>query len=134
MFLDVVVSVCLNYARTFYPLLEDASSIAEEVANNLKIQLESLEILDIVVRNLVSMVGENSKGFSSYIADLLVKCKLQKILLNCLLTSVRSFDEDMTFAEEVLAFNNFRLNDGGNKVGEHVEAFQIQILRWVEVC
>lgn len=131
MFLDVIISICLNYARTFYPLLDDTSLMTEEINNNLKIQLESLEILDIIVKNLVTMVGENSKGLSSYIADLLVKCKLQKILLNCLLTSVRNFDEDMTFAEEILAFNNFQLNDSSNKVGEHVEAFQIQILRSV---
>ncbi|KAJ8919768.1 hypothetical protein NQ315_006297 [Exocentrus adspersus] len=131
MFLDVIISICLNYARTFYPLLDDTSLMTEEVSNNLKIQLESLDILDIIVRNLVTMVGENSKGFSSYIADLLVKCKLQKILLNCLLTSVRNFDEDMTFAEEILAFNNFQLNDSNNKVGQHVEAYQIQILRLI---
>ncbi|KAJ8938330.1 hypothetical protein NQ318_007043 [Aromia moschata] len=131
MFLDVIISICLNYARTFYPLLDDLSLMSEEINSNLKIQLESLEILNIIVKNLVTMVGENSKGFSSYIADLLVKCKLQKILLNCLLTSVRNFDEDITFAEEILAFNNFQLCDNSNKVGEHVEAFQIQILRLI---
>ncbi|KAJ8966563.1 hypothetical protein NQ314_003458 [Rhamnusium bicolor] len=112
-------------------LSNDSSLMSEELHNNLKIQLESLEILDVIVKNLVTMAGENSKGFSSYIADLLVKCKLQKILLNCLLTSVRNFDEDMTFAEEILGFNNFQLSGSNNKLGEHVEAFQIQILRLI---
>ncbi|KAG5900653.1 hypothetical protein JTB14_005924 [Gonioctena quinquepunctata] len=128
MFLDVIISICVNYSRTFYPFLDDSSLVSEEMNNNLRIQLESLEILDIIMKHLIRMVRENSKGFSSYIADLLVKCKLQKILLNCLLTSVRNFDEDMTFAEEILAFNNFQLNDTDNKVGEHVEAFQTQML------
>ncbi|XP_074025764.1 protein DOP1 homolog isoform X2 [Leptinotarsa decemlineata] len=131
MFLDVIIHICVNYSRTFYPFIEDSSLVSEEINNNLKIQLESLEILDIIMKKLIIMVKENSKGFSSYIADLLVKCKLQKILLNCLLTSVRNFDEDMTFAEEILAFNNFQLCDSKNKVGEHVEAFQIQILRLI---
>lgn len=130
MFLDVIILICLNFSRTFYPFLDDSVLMKqEEINNNLKIQLESLDILNIIVKNLITMVHENSKGFSCYIADLLIKCKLQKILLHCLLTSVRNFDEDMTFAEEILQFNNFQLCNQNNTVGEHVEAFQIQILR-----
>lgn len=128
-FLDVLISICLNFARSFYPSLDDANLTAGEMGNNLKIQLVSLEVLDIIIRNLLTLVKENSKGFSSYIADMLLKCKLQKILLHCLLTSVRDFDEDLSFAEEVLLFNNFQLFDSNNKVGEHVEAFQTQMLR-----
>lgn len=128
-FLDVLISICLNFARSFYPSLDDPNLTAEEMRNNLKIQLASLEVLDIIIRNLLTLVKENSKGFSSYIADMLVKCKLQKILLHCLLTSVRNFDDDLSFAEEILLFNNFQLFDSNNKVGEHVEAFQTQMLR-----
>ncbi|XP_072393465.1 protein DOP1 homolog isoform X2 [Diabrotica undecimpunctata] len=131
MFLDVIILICLNYSRTFFPFLEDSSLITEEMNNNLKIQLESLDILNIIMKKLIIMVAENSKGFSNYIADLLVKCKLQKILLNCLLISVRNFDEEMTFAEEILAYNNFQLCDNNNRIGEHVEAYQLQILRLI---
>ncbi|KAK9882131.1 hypothetical protein WA026_018972 [Henosepilachna vigintioctopunctata] len=132
MFLDVVISVCLNYARTFYPCLDDPHLSGEEMNMNFKIQLESLEILDIIIKNLTAIVKDNTKGFASYIADMLVKCKFQKILLHCLLTSVRTFDEDITFAEEVLMFNNFSLYDSNQNVGEHIEAFQIQLLRLVQ--
>lgn len=128
-FLDIVISLCLNFTRSFYPGLDDPNLTAEEISNNLKIQLGSLEILDIIIRNLLNLVRENSKGFSSYIADMLIKCKLQNILLHCLLTSVRDFDEDLSFAEEVLLFNNFQLLSSDNKIGEHVEAFQTQLLR-----
>ncbi|CAG9763113.1 unnamed protein product [Ceutorhynchus assimilis] len=129
MFLDVVLSICLNYARTFFPFMEDSS---EELETNNKIQIESLEILHIIVKNLVAMVeGNGNKGFSSYIADLLIKCKIQKTLLHCLLTSVRNFDEDMTFAEDILMFNHFQLCNSENRVGGHVEAFQIQLLRLI---
>ncbi|XP_056647831.1 protein dopey-1 homolog [Diorhabda sublineata] len=131
MFLDVIISICLNYSRTFLPFLEDCSTICEEINCNLKIQLESLEILNIITKKLITMVGENSKGFSSYIADLLIKCKMQKILLNCLLVSVRNVDDEMTFAEEILAYNNFQLFGNDNKLGEHCEAYQIQILRLI---
>ncbi|XP_060520914.1 protein dopey-1 homolog [Cylas formicarius] len=131
--LDVVVSVCLNYARTFFPLLDERwPSIADELDNNVKIQMESLEILNVVAKNLIPLVKENAgKGFASYIADLLVKCKIQKILLHCLLTSVRDSDEDVTFADEILLFNNFQLRDDEDKIGKHVEAFQIQLLKLI---
>nr|CAI5827121.1 unnamed protein product [Callosobruchus analis] len=130
-FLDVIITVCLNYARTFYPFMDESSIMIDEINNNLKIQLESLEILDIIVKKLSAMVAENSKGLCSYVGDLLLKCKLQKILLNCLLTSVRNFDEEMTFAEEILAFNRFQLSDNSGGFGEQVEGFQTQILRVV---
>ncbi|XP_063920808.1 protein dopey-1 homolog isoform X2 [Zophobas morio] len=131
MFLDIIISICLNYARTFYPFVEDLHVTDQELSNNLKIQLESLKILDVIVKNLITMVTENTKGFANYIGDMLIKCKLQKIMLHCLLTSVRNFDEEMTFAEEVLLFNNFQLYDSNHRVGEHVEAYQIQLLRLI---
>nr|XP_022916081.1 protein dopey-1 homolog isoform X1 [Onthophagus taurus] len=129
MFLDVVIIICLNYARSFFwdPIISE-----EEIYNNLQIQLKSLEILDLIVKNLITIVSENRKGFAVYIADMLLKCKLQGVVLHCLLTSVRNFDKEMTFAEEVLLFNNFKLYDSHKKVSEHVEAFQIQLLRLIQ--
>lgn len=129
MFLEILVSVCLNYARSFYPNLDNSKLTEDEINNNLKIQLASLEMLDIIVKNLITLVNENAKGFSCYIGDMLAKCKLQKILLHCLLTSVRNFDSEMTFAEDILLFNHFQLYDSFKKVSEHVEAYQIQLLR-----
>lgn len=129
MFLDIIILICLNFTRTFYPFLNDPLLTPEEIKNNLKIQLNSLEILDIILKNLKVLTEENSKGITNYIADLLIKCKIQKVLLNCLLTSVRSSDEEITFADEILTFNEFQFCDKNNKVSEHVEAFQIQILR-----
>ncbi|KAL1518230.1 hypothetical protein ABEB36_001886 [Hypothenemus hampei] len=127
-FLDVILSVCLNYARTFFPFLEDGADTDHLDVNN-KIQLEAFDILEVIIRHLVPMVED--KGFRSYIADVLVKCKIQKTLLHCLLTSVRSFDEEMTFAEDILLFNNFQACNAENKMAVHVEAFQIQLLRLV---
>ncbi|GJQ78976.1 hypothetical protein Trydic_g138 [Trypoxylus dichotomus] len=128
MFLDVIILICLNYARSYF-FHDDPNLIEEEISNNLQIQLKSLEILDIIVKNLINIVNENTKGFAVYIADMLMKCNLQKIVLHCLLTSVRNFDNEMTFAEEVLLYNNFKLYDNHKKVSEHVEGFQVQLLR-----
>lgn len=129
-FLDIIISLCLNYARSFYSDADDTKFTEEEIDNNLQIQVKSLEILDIVAKNLITLVKEsNSKGFSGYVADTLFKCKLQKVLLHCLLTSVRNFDDDMTFAEKVLFLNNFKLYDSNGRVPSHMEAFQTQLLR-----
>lgn len=129
MFLEILLSICLNYARSFYPNLDNSKLTDTEINNNLKIQLASLDLLDIIVKNLITLVNENAKGFSCYIGDMLSKCKLQKILLHCLLTSVRNFDSEMTFAEDILLFNHFQLYDSHKKVSAHVEAYQIQLLR-----
>lgn len=130
-FLDIILSICLNYVRTYFPALDDGNLTREEIQNNFLIQLESLEILEIIASNLITIVNENTKGFAGYIADALLKCKVQKILLHCLLTSVRNFDEDLSFAEEVLLFNGFKLYDQNKRVSDHVEAFQIQLLRLI---
>ncbi|XP_025836860.1 protein dopey-1 homolog isoform X2 [Agrilus planipennis] len=132
MFLDVLISVCLYYVRSFFPNLDSVKVTDEDIDENLKIQLISLEILSIVVKHLINIVMENKKGFSSYIADMLIKCKMQKTLLHCLLTSVRSFDEDLTFAEETLLYNKFQLYDTHRNVSEYIEAFQVQTLRLIE--
>lgn len=129
MYLEVLVTLCLNYARSFYPNLDNIKLNGEEIKNNLRIHLASLDLLDIIIKNLVTLVNENAKGFSSYIGDMLSKCKLQKIMLHCLLTSVRNFDSEMTFAEEILLFNKFQLYDTQKRVSEHMEAYQIQLLR-----
>lgn len=130
-FLDIVLSICLNYIRTYFPALDDSRLTGEEIENNFLIQLETLEILEIIVSNLITIVNENTKGFAGYIADTLLKCMVQKILLHCLFTSVKNFDDDLSFAEEVLLFNGFKLYDHNKRVSNHVEAFQIQLLRLV---
>lgn len=131
MFLEVLITVCLNYARSYYPNLDNKHLNDEEIKHNLKIHLASLDLLDLLVRNLITLVNENTKGFSSYIGDMLSKCKLQKIMLHCLLTSVRNFDSEMTFAEEILMFNKFQLYDDRKNISEHMEAYQIQLLRYL---
>lgn len=131
MFLEILISVCLNYARSYYPNLDNPHLSEFEIQNNLKIHLASLDLLDLLIKNLICLVNENAKGFSSYIGDLLSKCKLQKILLHCLLTSVNNFNSDniLTFAEEILTFNKFLLYDENKKISEHMESYQIQLLR-----
>lgn len=130
-FLDVILTVCLNYIRTYFPALDDERLTNDEIENNFLVQLECLEILEIIISNLITIVNENTKGFAGYIADTLLKCMVQKILLHCLFTTVKNFYEDLSFAEELLLFNGFKLYDHNKRVSDHVEAFQIQLLRLI---
>lgn len=72
--------------------------------------------------------------------DLLTKCKVQKVALHCLVSSVLSmksaqkeYDEVFTFTEEIMLFNDPILESDINKckyrASDHTEAFQIQLLR-----
>lgn len=130
MYLEVLISICLNYARSFYPNLTTKKLDDYEVNNNLKIQLECLDLLNIIVKELIVIVKESGKGFACYIADLLLKCKLQKVALHSLVASVKSCDiEKGTFTDEILVFNNLVFKKHVHKVSENVESFQTQLLR-----
>ncbi|XP_044736097.1 protein dopey-1 homolog isoform X1 [Chrysoperla carnea] len=133
MYLEVLISICLNYARSFYPNLTTKKLNNYEVDNNLKIQLECLDLLNIIVKELVGIVKESGKGFASYITDLLLKCKLQKVLLHSLVASVKSCDTDKkSFTDEILIFNNIVFKKSDKIVSENVESFQVQLLRLVQ--
>lgn len=54
----------------------------------LKVQLASAELLMLICSELIYIVRDSGKGFACYIADLLSRCKLQKVVLHCVLSSV----------------------------------------------
>jgi hypothetical protein len=55
---------------------------------HLKVQLASAELLMLICSELIYIVRDSGKGFACYIADLLSRCKLQKVVLHCVLSSV----------------------------------------------
>lgn len=108
--------------------------------NPLKVQLASAELLTLIFSELIAIVRDSGKGFSCYIVDLLTKCKVQKIALHCLVSSVLNMknaqkeNEDVsTFTEEIVLFNDPVSDNDVNKckyrASDHTEAFQIQLLR-----
>lgn len=128
MYLEVLVTVCLYYSRSFFQ--KEAADISklptsEDINGNCKIQLASIELLTMICRELISIVKDMGKGLACYISDLMGKCKLQKILLHCLISSVHSFQSksDLTFTESILAFNE----QSDDKM--HIESVQVQLLR-----
>ncbi|XP_015109292.1 protein dopey-1 [Diachasma alloeum] len=142
MYLEVLIIVCLYLIRSYYPNLGQMRLTQEEIAGNRQVQLASAELLTLIFSELISIVRESGKGFSCYIIDLLTKCKVQKIALHCLVSSVlnmkntqKESDELFTFTEEIVMFNDPVSETDVNKCkfrsSDHTEAFQIQLLRLV---
>lgn len=147
MYLEVLITLCLYFARSYFQLGEAANhsdsddegndSIpkrsherpsTEDLLANCKIQLASIEMLTLIFSELISIVKEMGKGLASYIADLMVKCKVQKVTLHCVLTSVHYFTMKITttLSEKILKFND----PGEEKM--HLEAIQIQLLKLLD--
>eukprot|EP00092_Neocalanus_flemingeri_P000320 GFUD01000342.1.p1 GENE.GFUD01000342.1~~GFUD01000342.1.p1 ORF type:complete len:1526 (+),score=540.23 GFUD01000342.1:2184-6761(+) len=132
MLLEVMVSICLYYIRSYYPSLPGLTQ--EEVLGNREIQLAGVTTLTKVLSELVIIVKENGKAFSLYILDLLTRCKLQKVVLHSLLSGVHSRANTTTgesgFTEELLKFNDTE-GDGVQDISANTEAFQVELLKLV---
>ncbi|XP_034945114.1 protein dopey-1 homolog isoform X2 [Chelonus insularis] len=142
MYLEVLITVCLYFMRSYYPNLGQMRLTQEEIAGNRQVQLTSAELLTLIFSELVSIVRNSGKGFSCYIVDLLTKCKVQKIILHCLVSSVLNMknaqkenDDSFTFTEEIVLFNDPMSENDTNKckfrASDHTEAYQMQLLRLV---
>uniref|UniRef100_A0ABD2XAC5 Dopey N-terminal domain-containing protein n=3 Tax=Trichogramma kaykai TaxID=54128 RepID=A0ABD2XAC5_9HYME len=140
MYLEVLISVCLYYARSYYPNLGQIKLTQEEISGNRQAQLASTELLTLIITELIPIVRDSGKSFSCYIVDLLTKCKVQKVALHCLVSSVlamknaqKDSDEVFTFTEEIVQFNDPVVENDTAKcryrASDHTEAFQIQLLR-----
>lgn len=152
MYLEVLLLVCLYFARSYYPNLGEMRLTQEEISGNRKVQLASTELLTIICYELILIVRDSGRGFASYIADLMARCKVQKIALHCILSSVHSMKvhdtnkEDSplkvndnplqrTLTEEIMHFNDPDSEYAENssrckfRCSEHSEGFQVQLLR-----
>lgn len=148
MYIEILITLLLYYARSYFPPC--ASFIDSEVSGeedleqkpeasrarpshddilmNNNIQLVSIEMLTSIFDGLISIVKEMGKGLASFIADLLIKCKVQKVVLHCVLTSVHHFTmrNPTTVSDKILKFND----PGDEKI--HLEAIQLQLLKLLE--
>lgn len=86
MYLEVLVTVCLYYARSFFhrECIElNKLPTTDDIGGNCKIQLAAIELLTMLCTELIVIVKEMGKGLACYIADLMAKCKLQKVRKRC---------------------------------------------------
>ncbi|XP_030388134.1 protein dopey-1 homolog [Scaptodrosophila lebanonensis] len=132
MHLELLVTLCLFYARGYFHRESlDAKSEAptlDDIANNRRVQLESIDLLTLICTELIDIVKGMGKGLACYIADLMARCKLQKVILHCLNSSVCTYGRTLrnvggSFAEQVLSFNDPQDDH------LHAECFQVQVLR-----
>ncbi|XP_018014100.1 protein dopey-1 isoform X2 [Hyalella azteca] len=119
MYLQVLITVCLYYIRSYYPQLPHLRLNNEHLQDNKEVQVLAVEILELVFSNLIPLVNESPRGLAPYVQDLLHKCKVQKCVLYCLLATVHAMrlpssvinnktsraHEAKTFTQELLDYN-----------------------------
>lgn len=88
MYLEIIISLCLYYLRSYYSSHVIAGP--QDLAGNRAMQLTSVEVLTLLFSELAKATGGSAKGFASFISDILSKCKVQKVVLHCLLSSIFS--------------------------------------------
>ena len=102
--------------------------------------MASLELLTLVMSELTGIVRDSGHGLANYLADLLARCKVQKVVLHCLVASVHdvatsSTASPSTFTEEIVRFNDPgrptipATTTSQPALSPHAEAYQIQLLR-----
>uniref|UniRef100_A0A3B3BGG5 DOP1 leucine zipper like protein A n=1 Tax=Oryzias melastigma TaxID=30732 RepID=A0A3B3BGG5_ORYME len=88
MYLEIIISLCLYFLRSYYSAHVTAGP--QDLAGNRAMQLTSVEVLTLLFSELTKVTGGSAKGFASFISDVLSKCKVQKVVLHCLLSSIFS--------------------------------------------
>ncbi|KAM8847355.1 protein DOP1A isoform 1-T1 [Synchiropus picturatus] len=88
MYLEIIISLCLYFLRSHYSAHVAAGP--QDLAGNRAMQLTSVEVLTLLFSELAKVTGGSAKGFASFISDVLSKCKVQKVVLHCLLSSIFS--------------------------------------------
>ncbi|XP_030561044.1 protein dopey-1 homolog [Drosophila novamexicana] len=129
--LELLVTLLLFYARGYFQResldAQRQPPTLQDVVNNRRIQLESIELLALICTELIDIVKGMGRGLACYIADLLARAKLQKVMLHCLNSSVCSYARrtggSSSYADQVLSFNDPQDDQ------LHADCFQLQLLR-----
>ncbi|KAJ8411492.1 hypothetical protein AAFF_G00163000 [Aldrovandia affinis] len=85
-YVEILISLCLGFLRSYYSARLGAAP--HDLAGNRAMQLTSVEVLTLLFAELAKVAEGQAKGFSSFMGDVLGKCKVQKVVLHCLLSSI----------------------------------------------
>ncbi|KAL4657446.1 protein dopey-1 isoform X1 [Arapaima gigas] len=88
MFIEIIISLCLYFLRSYYCV--HVVTTPQDLAGNRSMQLTSIEVLTMLFSELSKVTEASAKGFASFICDMLSKCKVQKVVLHCLLSAIFS--------------------------------------------
>ncbi|XP_042147641.1 protein dopey-1 isoform X6 [Ixodes scapularis] len=136
MFLEVLVSACLYFVRSYYPSLPQAHLTAAELSGNRDVRLLCCELLRLVFSEMVAVVRDSGRSFAVYLGDLLMRCKVQKALLHCLVASVYGFqqktgsDGERAITTDIIEFNE-KVPVGEGLAEDFQETFQVYLLQLI---
>lgn len=134
MYVEILISICLYFIRSYYPNLMMSKLTDTELNGNKEVQILSCEILTLLLAELVNVARDSGRGFSTYISDLMSRCKVQKALLHCLLASVfnarqkpSNLNESVNITEAIISFNEENMDANTN------ETFQVKLSKLILV-
>lgn len=136
MFLEVLVSACLYFVRSYYPSLPQTHLTPAELSGNRDVRLLCCELLRLVFSELVAVVRDSGRSFAVYLNDLLMRCKVQKALLHCLVASVYGFqktaseNDGQALTVGIIEFNE-KVPDGEGLAEDFQETFQVYLLQLI---
>ncbi|NXC38849.1 DOP1 protein, partial [Penelope pileata] len=108
MYIEILISLCLYYMRSHYPTHVKVTS--QDLIGNRNMQMMSIEILTLLFAELAKVIESSAKGFPSFISDMLSKCKVQKVILHCLLSSI--FSAQKWHSEKMAGKNIVAVEEG----------------------
>ncbi|KFP36878.1 Protein dopey-1, partial [Chlamydotis macqueenii] len=108
MYIEILISLCLYYMRSHYPTHVKVTS--QDLIGNRNMQMMSIEILTLLFAELAKVIESSAKGFPSFISDMLSKCKVQKVILHCLLSSI--FSVQKWHSEKMVGKNIVAVEEG----------------------
>ncbi|KAM9241361.1 protein DOP1A isoform 5-T5 [Leptosomus discolor] len=108
MYIEILISLCLYYMRSHYPTHVKVTS--QDLIGNRNMQMMSIEILTLLFAELAKVIESSAKGFPSFISDMLSKCKVQKVILHCLLSSI--FSAQKWHSEKMAGKNIIAVEEG----------------------
>ncbi|KAM9666103.1 protein DOP1A isoform 4-T10 [Trichechus inunguis] len=108
MYIEILISLCLYYMRSHYPT--HVKVTAQDLIGNRNMQMMSIEILTLLFTELAKVIESSAKGFPSFISDMLSKCKVQKVILHCLLSSI--FSAQKWHSEKMAGKNIVAVEEG----------------------
>lgn len=128
MFIEIMISICLYFIRSYFPNLLMSKLSTEELNCNKEVHILATEVLTHLLSELIAIMKESGRSLMSYIKDLLSRCKLQKAVLYCCLSSVYnsrkkdSRENSSNITEAIIHFNEEKLDPSSN------ETFQVKLL------
>ena len=96
--MEILLSICLYFIRSeYHPCINGTDTDLED---NFRVRVWSLHVLTKVIGVLLELVAEGDVAFANFVADLFDRCKVQRIALHCLLSSVYSLSLEIEQKQE----------------------------------